>query len=407
MNADRLLSPQLIRLLMAIFGSCLNFYLLVSVVPMYLADAGWGSGGAGLATGAMMFATVLTELTVPALTARFGYRAMLGAGLVLLGVPSLLLPFSSAMPLVLAVSMARGAGFAIMFVADTALVAEIVPPNRRGEGLGLVGVAAGIPAVVGLPLGIQLTGWAGYEVVFVLAGVSALAGLVAVPGLPGRTAANGTVADRTAANPSARVERPLDILRGLGGSGLRRPTVVFGATTLAAGVVMTFLPLAVAADRQSMVAAALLVHAAVAPAARWFAGWYGDRYGASRLLLPSIVLSAVGAAGLVLVDSAVAVIGGMVLFGLGFGAAQNVTLAMMFDRVGTSEYGKASALWSLAYDGGIGIGAVGFGAVVGFTGYPTAFGLTALLLFAAVLPALRSVTQPVKPCPVRPCPAVA
>lgn len=393
MNTERLLSPQLVRLLVAVFGACLNFYLLVSVVPMYLTDAGWGSGGAGLSTGAMMFATVLTELSVPALTARFGYRAMLGAGLLLLGLPSLLLTVSAAMPLVLAVSMARGAGFAIMFVADTALVAEIVPSRRRGEALGLVGVAAGVPAVVGLPLGIQLIDWAGYNFVFVLAGVSALAGLVAVPGLPGPT--------------GAPVERPLQIVRGLRVGGLRRPTVVFGATTLAAGVVMTFLPLAVTADRQSMVATALLVHAAVAPAARWFAGWYGDRHGASRLLVPSVLLSAVGAAGLVLVDNPVAVIGGMVLFGAGFGAAQNVTLAMMFERVSKSEYGKASALWSVAYDAGIGAGAVGFGAVVGTTGYPVAFGLTAMVLFAALVPALRSTPRVSRPCPVTPCLATA
>jgi MFS family permease len=104
---DRLVTPQFLRILVAVFGSCLNFYLLISVVPLYLTQTGWSSAGAGLATGAMMGATVLTEVGVPLLVARFGYRAMLGAGLALLGVPSLLLAISVATPVVLPSSACR------------------------------------------------------------------------------------------------------------------------------------------------------------------------------------------------------------------------------------------------------------------------------------------------------------
>jgi hypothetical protein len=46
----------------------------------------------------------------------------------------------------------------------------------------------------------------------------------------------------------------------------------------------------------------------------------------------------------------------MALFGTGFGVAQNVTLALMFERVSSSGYGAVSTLWNLAYDAGIGLG---------------------------------------------------
>lgn len=46
-----------------------------------------------------------------------------------------------------------------------------------------------------------------------------------------------------------------------------------------------------------------------------------------------------------------------------------------------------SALWNVAYDAGMGIGAAGFGAVAGSTGYPWAFALTALLMLTALAPA--------------------
>ncbi|HZO64394.1 MAG TPA: MFS transporter [Kribbellaceae bacterium] len=384
---ERLLTPQLVRVLVAVFGSCLNFYLLIAVVPLYLAQAGWGGAGAGLATGAMMLATVLTELAVPVLVARFGYRALLGAGLVLLGVPSLVLALSAALPVVLAVCLTRGAGLAIMFVADTALVAQVVPAHRRGEALGLTGVVAGVPAVIGLPLGIELTRWAGFEAVFVLAAVAALAGLAALPGLPGLPGPNRSRADRSRGTEHA--ERPADVVRALRTTALRRPTLVFGMVALAGGIVATFLPLAATDGNGSLVTVALLVQAAGAPLARWWAGRYGDRHGHRRLLVPSVLVTAVGAASLVWLDNPVAVVGGMVLFGVGFGAAQNVTLSVMFERVPESQYGRVSALWSIAYDAGWGVGAVAFGAVVGSTGYATAFGLTALVLFAALAPARR------------------
>lgn len=373
MTTRALVTPQLMRVLAAVFGSCLNFYLLIAVVPLYLTDRGWSGAGAGLATGLMMGGTVVTELAVPLLVARFGYRVLLSTGLILLGVPSLLLAISDALPVVLFVSVARGAGLAIMFVADTALVAAVVPPHRRGEALGLTGVVAGVPAVVGLPLGVVLTERAGYTAVFLLAAVAALAGLAALRGLP-----------EPPAEPSH--DRPADVLKALARPELRRPVLVFGAVALAGGVVATFLPLAASG---AYVPVALLVQAAGAPLARWWAGRYGDRHGHGRLLVPSVVLTAVGAASLVLLHNPVAVIGGMVLFGLGFGAAQNVALSLLFDRVRRSEYGRASALWSVAYDAGWGIGAVVFGTVAAGTGYQTSFGLVAVLLAVAFVPALR------------------
>ena len=371
-ETDRLLTPTMVRLLIAAFGAAVSFYLLLSVVPLYVASTGSGNAGAGLATGALMLATVLTELTVPAMLARFGYRTVLGLGLVLLGAPAALLALSSKLVLVLAVCLARGAGLAIIVVAATALVAKLAPVRRRAEGLAIYGVAFGAPGAIGLALGVSLTSWVGFEPIFLAATVASLAGLFAIPGLPSRR---------------DHPEPPVPVLRGLTSSGLLRPALVFSAVTIAVGVVVTFLPLAVAEDRRGLASAALLIQALAVLAARWLAGRFGDRYGSELLLFPSVGLAAGGMLALVAVDNPVALIGGMLLFGLGFGAAQNVTLAMMYDRVAEAEYARASAVWNLAYDGGMGIGAVTFGAIVSDTGYPTAFGLTVIVLIIAFVPA--------------------
>ncbi|MFB6721918.1 hypothetical protein ACFCV3_17225 [Kribbella sp. NPDC056345] len=62
----------------------------------------------------------------------------------------------------------------------------------------------------------------------------------------------------------------------------------------------------------------------------------------------------------------------------------------MYDRAPTSRYGQVSALWNLAYDGGWGLGAIAFGAVVAGTGYPLAFALTAAVVAVGIVPATRA-----------------
>jgi predicted MFS family arabinose efflux permease len=372
--AARIITPALLRVFMAEFGALTSFYLLLSVVPLYAASIGVAGNAAGLATGALMLSTVAAELVTSRLVARFGYRLVLAGALLLMGAPALVLPTAPNVPAIVAVCVVRGVGFGIVVVVGGALVASLVPPERRGEGLGLYGVVVGVPSVVALPLGLWLVGYVGFGPVFVTGAVAALAGLAAVPGLPGR---------------APILQQPVGVLAAMRTPALLRPAIVFSATTMAAGVVVTFLPLAITGASAELATVALLAHAIAATAARWWAGRYGDHHGSDRLLMPGLLASAGGLLALVSTASPVAVVAGMVLFGAGFGVTQNASLALMFDRVSPSGYGAASALWSLAYDGGLGLGAVGFGVLAVWTGYPAAFAVTAALMLTTLAPAWR------------------
>jgi MFS family permease len=366
-----ILSPALLRVFVVSFGSLTSFFVLASVVPQYAASVGAGAAGAGLSTAALMFATVGAEFAAPWLATRFGYRPALAAGLILLGAPALALPYATGLPAIMAVAVVRGVGFAIVMVLGDALIPLLVPDERRGEALGLGGVVASVPGVVALPLGAWLIGQIGYTGVFILGGVAALAALVAVPGLPEPREASTTEKTR--------------VVAGLRNRAIARPALAFGATAVAGGIVTAFLPLAV----DGVAPAALLVQAAAATVTRWWAGRQADRHGAARLLVPAVVLSAAGMLGMALIALPAVVLLGAVVFGAGFGVAQNASMATMFDAVPRSGYGMASALWNMAYDGGYGLGAAGCGIVAAQTGYPMAFGLTAVLVATAILPARR------------------
>jgi MFS family permease len=386
--ARPLLSAAVVSLLVATVSSLGSFYLLLPVVPLYAAAPyldGAAGVAAGLATGAMMLATVLTELAMPGLLRRFGYRTAFVLGLLLLGAPAAVLPVSPSLGLVLGVCVARGAGLGIVVVTGTALLADLVPLQRHGEGLGIYGLAIGVPAIVCLPLGLWLQLRVGYGPVFAVGAALAVLPVVAVRALPGRPTQFEHPGVRGAAGP----------LRG----GLLRPAIVFGAVTVAAGVLLTFLPLALPVESRQVAAAALLVQSCLAPAARWAAGRYSDQHGGAVLLMPAVVAAALGTAAVARVDSPVAVIVGMGLFGLGYGVAQNVTLTLMLQRVPRSGYSWVSALWNLAFDGGMGIGAVGVGFLTGPAGYPACFTVTAGILCAALVVAWRDRATPPRLAP--------
>jgi predicted MFS family arabinose efflux permease len=318
-----------------------------------------------------MAATVAGELAVPRLAARFGYRAVFAAGLVLLGAPALALPASTTLAAILAVSVVRGLGFAIVVVVGGAMVASLVPGERRGEGLGLFGIVVGVPGVAALPIGVWLVGETGYPPVFAAGAAAALAGLAVMPGLPGR---------------APRREAPVGVLAGLRTPALVWPAAAFAVTATAAGVVVTFLPLATGGSAGRLAAVALFVQAAASTGTRWWAGRFGDRHGPAVLLVPGVVATAAGMATLVLIDRPAAVLAGMALFGCGFGATQIATMTVMLSRVAPSGFGTVSAIWNLAYDLGIGAGAFGFGVVAAQTGYPGAFAVTAGLVLAGLVP---------------------
>jgi predicted MFS family arabinose efflux permease len=382
-SRERLMSRALGLRCVSIVGSSIGFYLPLSVVPLFAQQSGSDSD-AGLATVALLLTSVACELVTPRLVEWIGYRWALVLGLTLLGAPSVALTMTDSAWAVLLVSVIRGAGFAICVVAGGAVTARLIPASRRGEGLALVGLVGGVPGLIALPAGVWAAHRWGFSAVFVATTVATLVTLGSVPGLPRRTAS---------AAGGGESEDAHGVLAGLRNPVLTSPAVIFAASTVAVGVLVTFLPLACSGQPTWVVAAALLAQPAASMVARWFAGRVCDTHGPARLLGPGLLLSAVGMALIALTAEPAAVIGGALVFGVGFGVLQNATLTLMYARAPAGGEGAVSAIWNAAYDLGMAAGALGAGLVVASVGYSAVFVLTAVV----VLPALVLVQRDRRP----------
>ncbi|WP_273842759.1 MFS transporter [Rubrobacter calidifluminis] len=365
---NRLLTYPLVLLILSAFASFFGYQLLLSVIPLYAGRIGGGNTGAGLATGLFMLSTVLTQIQMPRILPRLGYRLSLVSGLVFLGLPALAYPSTGTLLTVLVVTLTRGIGFGIITVLFSALVAELAPEDRRGEAIGILGISITIPTIFCNSLGLWLVHHAGYAVTFVIGGAAPLAGLFAAAGIgappPGRDDSGG-------------------FLEGLRRGPLLGILLLFTASTMALGVFFTFLPLHNPGSGVYSATGALLAEGASSTLARWWAGRFGDRHDPRAPLVPGMLA---GAIGMVLMTSGgPLLLVGALLFGSGLGAVQNSTLLVIMARVPRTEYGLASALWNAAFDGGTGIGAFIFGLVISGWGFSPAFYLCALSLACATL----------------------
>lgn len=365
------LDRSLVLLVAGTFFTMIGFYLLLSVVPLYTERSGGSSSDAGLATAAFMLSTVAVQIAMPAILRRFGYKPVLLAGQLLLGVPALVYALAGSVPSILLVTLARGAGFGAAIVVLSALAVELAPPGRRGAVLGVYGVALTLPTIFGGALGLWLVQSFGFGLAFIVGGISPLLGMVFAAGTRRVT-------------PATEEGGGGGFFSAMGRGELARIFVLFSSVTVASGVVITFLPLSAPASGVYSAAAALLVFGVAVTAGRLGAGWYGDRHGTSGLLLPGLASAALGMA-LLPFEGPLLLAGGL-FFGAGFGVLQNATLMLVMSRVSKSEYGTGSTLWNVAFDAGTGAGAFVFGFVAQAAGFAAAFYLcAAILVCAAVL----------------------
>ena len=368
------------RMMLMTAAGFTGFFVTLPSLPAYLASAGNSTASAGATTTVMLAATVMFQPVVPALLRRLSTPATMAIGLLVLGLPAPLLIWASSGAGLYLICVLRGVGFAVFTVAGAFMASEVAPPGRQGETTGLYGLAAGIPNVIMIPLAVLLLHAFGFWP------IAAIAGLPAV----GAALALGSGWRRVAPEPTQAVPRGAT-QRAIARSLL--PAVVLYAITVAAGAVVTILPIV----RSELVATiGLLVFAVAAALARWQAGRLVDRPGRTWLLAGACAIAIAAllalAAGLSGPSDGV-VLAACAMLGVGYGSIQCLTLVYSFARTASSERPVASAVWNGAFDAGTATGAVLIGALsatgIGWWG---TFAVLAVLV-AAVMPAAVSSTR--------------
>jgi predicted MFS family arabinose efflux permease len=260
----------------------------------------------------------------------------------------------------------RGVGWACLNTGSNAMLAHIAPPARRGEASGYFTLFQTTANTLGAPLALWLLGawWGGFDIVFLAAGLSALVGTAIAFGI----SKDAVGVDRR----SSRGRGPGDAGRAaLYDRGVLLPSVLLLCLTLIQPATIAFLPLyalELGIDVGS-VSWYYLAHGATALLFRALLGRVSDRAGRGAAIAAGYLFVILGLVVLLAASGIRALVAGGVVLAIGQALAQPTTLALAIDRSNPSRRGTAMASYTMAYQIGMGFGAVLWGAVIEMTAY--------------------------------------
>jgi MFS family permease len=349
--------PRLLALWLASFSLFFSFFLLLSTLPLFLRRLGASDAAIGVIMGGFAITSMLLRPWTGWAADRWGRRPFMLAGAAVFLLAPLGYGLSSGVPALVAVRLLHGAGMALYPTAATALVADVAPPARRGEFLGLFGAAGSIAMAIGPIAGVALATRRGFAGLFVASGAMALVALLLTLATPETL----TVARRVPFTLASTLSRP-----ALG------PSLVILCLMLTYGAQVTFLPLH--AERLGVNPGIFfLVYALVLTVTRGPAGRLSDRLGRRPVAAAGLALAAVALAVLALGKGTLGLALSGALYGLAGGVAQPALMAWCVDVVATADRGRAMGTFFTALELGIAIGAMGSGLSVARWGFVATF----------------------------------
>ncbi|WP_311777504.1 MFS transporter [Trueperella abortisuis] len=359
MNKNVWSYPGFTNVMVAIFAAFGCWALLLPVIPQAIIESGGSAGLAGASTGVFMGVTVIAQTQTPRIIRRFGYVPTMAFSGVLLGIPSLIHIFTMSAPAVFAVAALRGIGFGTLCVAESALVASLVPLKLLGRASGTLGAMVGLGELVMLPLGLVVASSVGsYAPVYIIATVLGLAGTFLVTRIPH-------------IEPPKKHSQKISSARVPTWKLVAVPAAAMCFTAMGFGGISAFLAPAVThvgIERAALIASlGLSVVGLAQMICRYAAGIFADAKGAGRLIVWASLTSAIGLAGI----AAILITGAsgwllffaLIAYGAGFGIVQNEALLLMFGRLSKDRNEVASAIWNASFDSGTGIGSFLLGGV--------------------------------------------
>lgn len=343
-------------------------------LPGFLQQLGAGEAHIGRIMAAQALGAILAWPLVGRAMDAHGRRVVILAGVALfVGVVGLYLSIHALGPGVYAVRLLDGIAAMMWYTALFTYAADLVPAQRRTEGLALFGVSGLIPVGLGAQFGDVILAYATYRELFLAALGFAVLGLIVC--LPMRNV--------RAVHSGQRVPP-----RGVVATALQRNLlpVWLAALTffIAVLALFTFMKTFVTTTGTGSVGSFFSGYAAMAVALRIFLGWLPDRLGARRMLGVAMSCYAFGFVALSMAHTPGHVLAAGLLCGAGHGYTFPVLLSLVVARARPQERGVATAFFT-ALDW---LGLLVAGPTVGYfierTGYGVAFMGLALLLAAGI-----------------------
>jgi len=159
--------PVMIAVVLTAFGSALNLSPVNVAVPAMMADFGVDAGAGSWIPLSYLLAVAVAVVPAGQVAGRVGRAQVLVAALGVTSLGCLAGAVAPGFAALVAARVVQGVGAGMCFAVSTAMIAEAVPPSKRGEKIGVALTATYLGLTVGPLVGGLLSDLVGWRAVLV------------------------------------------------------------------------------------------------------------------------------------------------------------------------------------------------------------------------------------------------
>jgi len=361
------------------FTITLIFYLLMVTIAGYAVEHfGASTSTAGLVSSIFIIGTLFGRLGTGRIIGDWGSKKTLFCGLLLFMLSTMSYFIATNLPLLMINRLVQGIALGMASTATGTIIAQILPPERRGEGIGYYSLSAILATAIGPFIGILLTQlFEDYRMIFAVDSVLAIVCflmyfIVAVPDAPKK-------AKEMAGKAGFKLSNFIE---------MRALPIAFVALVIgfAYSGVMSFMTFY--AKELDLVAAGsyfFIIYAIVILATRPFTGKLLDTRGANIIIYPCLVIFAIGMYAFSSATSSVVFLLAAACIGIGYGNFNSVAQAIAIKVTPNERLGLATSTYFILYDLGLGVGPYFLGFFVPTSGYSAIFFAMVFVILVSIL----------------------
>ncbi|HEX4565735.1 MAG TPA: MFS transporter [Vicinamibacterales bacterium] len=406
---ERLFTPRFFVMCGFSFTVFLSAFQLFPTAPFHILALGGSTFASGLFLGILTYASAFSAPLTGALVDRAGAREVLVVASVAITAFSIAYAVIPDYRIMLGLVVVHGIFWSGLLTGSGAYITNILPEQRRAEGLAYWGLSTIAAIAVAPPIGFWVFRF-GWRVMCLEAAALNVAMACIAWTLPPQSRERSEPAERRASErvggsggakpPGRLIERSEPAERRaserVGGSGGAKPpgrliewkVLVLSFTlflySFGYGGVTSFTALYADANGVHPKGIFLTTLALAILVTRPMSGRLGDRFGYRRILLPSLVIVAIGLSILIFGGTKVHLIASAIIYGAGFGTAYPVFVSYVLRHVTRERRGAAFGAILACFDTGIGTGSTTMGWIIGAYGFPAAFGTGTVLCTLSV-----------------------
>lgn len=348
------------------FQLVLVFYLLVVVIVGFVVtELHATTAQAGLVSGLFIVGTLIGRLLVGKFLNKFGPKITLVVGLIGFLIFSCFYFIHMSVPALLFVRFTHGFMMGIASTVLGTVIAQILPSQRRGEGIGYYSMSSTLGTAIGPFLAIWMMLHVGYNAIFTLSTVISICCLVVafmlkIPNI---------IQNKAVLTNTNAVKKPSFISQFIEVKALPIAMIMLLASICYSGVLSFVNFYAKEIDLVQAASLFFLMYAIAILCSRPFTGPLMDRKGENIIMYPAFVIMAIALYLLSQTQSSATLLICAALLGLGYGNVQSVCQTVAVKSTSLDRMGYATSTFFIFLDAGLGFGPYFIGMALDYINY--------------------------------------